>query len=386
MEITAPRHEADLAEYARLAHRAFATELTDLEVLHTHGAVRLALDGQRVIGGVTALPVGQFFAGAALSSCCISTVCVAVDQRGRGVARRLLEHVTAEQRAAGAVISSLWTPSLGLYRRWGWELAGSATTGQLPIDAFAPPVRHGYRVADVTESAEHPLQRSLARTWHGPVDRPAWWWTWKYPDTTTGPRLYEISDPDGRARALVGCSRTRTGPWGHELEITDYWAGDPEAAGLANAFISDQRSQAATVRFQPGTQPLLAPHLWTTDQYTTSQQVWHPWMLKLLDPAGAIEQRPWPEAATGHLDLRLLGPSGAEEHLSFDIASGKATAVTGRNPRVTLPTGLFTSWYAGSASTEHLLQWGEADGVTEEDRQLLTAMSGSHHTWLPDLF
>ncbi|WP_328687622.1 GNAT family N-acetyltransferase [Streptomyces phaeochromogenes] len=386
MEITAPRHEADLAEYAALAHRAFATELTDLEILHTHGAIRLALDGQRVIGGVTALPVRQFFAGAALSSCCISTVCVAVDQRGRGVARRLLEHVAAEQKATGAVISSLWTPSLGLYRRWGWELAGSATTSQIPIDALTPTVRHDYQVAEVTKTAAHPLHRSLASAWHGPVDRPDWWWKWKYPDTPTGPQLYEISDLDGQARALVGYSPTRTGPWGHELEITDYWAQDPDAAGLANAFISNQRSQATTVRFQPGTLPPLAPYLWTADQYTATQHVWHPWMLKLLDPAGAIEQRPWPEAATGHLDLRLLGPAGTEQHLSFVIEAGKAATVTGRNPRLTLPASLFTSWYAGSISTEHLLQWGKADNVTKEHRLLLAAMSGSHHAWLPDRF
>ncbi|MFE3413415.1 GNAT family N-acetyltransferase [Streptomyces mirabilis] len=386
-QITAPRDDDDLAQYARLAHQAFAIDFDDLDVLRVHGTVRLAVSGSRVVGGVTALPVGQFFGGTELPACCLSTVCVAADQRGQGVARRMVEHAVAEQRESGAVVSSLWTPSIGLYRRWGWEVAGTTSAHSFPMDFFVRGVLRDFGVTELTDPAEHPLQRRLAADgWNGPVDRPTWWWKWKYPQDDPDSQLFALTGTDGTTRAVVGYTRKSQAPWGHALEITDYWAADPVAVDLANAFIGVHRSQAVTVRFRHGVLPDPPALLWGSDQYAGSHQHWHPWMLRLLDPRGALARRSWPGHATGRLDLRLVHPDGSEEDLLVTVEAGAADAVAGGTGRLTLPVTLLASWYSGALSTDRLLRWTAGDSVTREDRRLLVAMSAGARAWLPDLF
>ncbi|MFD9440600.1 enhanced intracellular survival protein Eis [Streptomyces sp. NPDC060006] len=391
-QITAPRDDDDLAQYARLAHQSFAIDFDDLDVLRVHGTVRLAVSGPRVLGGVTALPVRQFFGGTELPACCLSTVCVAADQRGRGVARRLVEQAVREQRESGAVVSSLWTPSMGVYRRWGWEIAGTTSTYGFPMDFFVrDALRRGalrdFAVTELMDPTEHPLHRRLAADgWNGPVDRPAWWWKWKYPQADPDSQLFALAGADGGTHALVGYTRKNEAPWGHALEVTDYWAADPAAVDLANAFIGSHRSQAVAVRFRHGVLPDPATLLWGSDQYSGSHQHWHPWMLRLLDPRGALVRRSWPEHAFGRLDLRIVHPDTSEEDLLVTVEAGSADVVTGGTGRLRIPVTLLASWYSGALSTDRLLRRSAADDATREDRRLLVAMSAGSRAWLPDLF
>ncbi|MGW4380971.1 GNAT family N-acetyltransferase [Kitasatospora sp. NPDC004531] len=383
MEITAPRDEDDLAQYTALSDTVFAAALRP-SVLAAPAQVRVAVEAGRVVGGLIVLPMSQYYGGTPLPAAGLSTVCVAADRRGRGVAGALITETLREQAAAGAVVSPLWTPALGFYRRWGWDVAGDAWTLDRPIEAFAPTAAP-YRVADVTGgSPGTDLYERIAVRWNGPVERDGAWWRRRYPSDSPG-TLHRIDAPDGTPRALVGWRRTRLPDgWGHRLDITDYWADDPQAAALADAFIGAQRSQARSVRFLPGTLPALPEHLWRTAQFNSEGRLHHPWMARLLDPARALAATHWPAAARGRLALSLTRPDGAAQALRITVEDGRATAEPGHlDEGPALPVGLFTSWFTGAIGTDDLRH---RTGADHHALDLLAAMGGQRRPWLPDLF
>lgn len=182
-EATAPRDESDWEGYRRVMARSYGgdEELWRgwLAAVRDHAIVRVAAEGGRVVGGATVLPAGQWFGGRVVPAAAVAGVCAAPEARGRGVAAALLRALAAAAREAGLLVSPLWPSRTTVYRRWGWEIAGLAHGHTIALPALAGLRGQGEPVLDPGPEIR-PLQPALAEGWNGPLDRPEWWWPWRY--------------------------------------------------------------------------------------------------------------------------------------------------------------------------------------------------------------
>lgn len=371
--ITAPRGDADWAGYERLATASFGKPATNVAVFREHGLARVVLDGGEVIAGATALLAHQYFGGRAVPAGCVSLVCVSPEHRGRGVAAELIADLVAQLRARGCVVASLWTPSTGVYRRWGWEVAGIGRQWTVPTRSLRQAKHTGHRVVPGLVPAARDLHDEVASRWDGAVRRPDWWWRWKYP-STSDQSTYRLVDADGEVRGFVAYRRKLVEPWGYHLEVSDCWAADHDALAGVYDFLGGHATLSDQVTFTRAALPAMPSFLWRLDQHDAVDRGWYPWMIRVLDVPAALRARGWPAGVTGRLDLEI----GATGRVVLD----GSTVSEGGTGRVRLSEGDFAAWYAGALDAARLRELG----CDPEDVDLMTALASGRGPWLPDTF
>ncbi|WP_327046378.1 GNAT family N-acetyltransferase [Microbispora sp. NBC_01189] len=95
-----------------------------------------AFDGPRLVGAARINPYVQWWHGRPLSMGGVASVTVAPEDRGRGVARALMEAAVERCAALGHVVSALYPATTPLYRSVGYEHAGGMTRITLPAEAL----------------------------------------------------------------------------------------------------------------------------------------------------------------------------------------------------------------------------------------------------------
>jgi predicted acetyltransferase len=110
--------------------------------LVAHGRCLGAFIGDRPAGAAMFHDMRQWWCGRAVPMAGVSSVKVAPEDRGRGVARRLMTALLDEVAARGYPLSALYPATMPLYRSLGWELAGAQYTAVIPARSLrdlAPP-------------------------------------------------------------------------------------------------------------------------------------------------------------------------------------------------------------------------------------------------------
>jgi len=91
-----------------------------------------AFDGDRPAAAATFHDMRQWWCGRPVPMAGVGGVMVAPEDRGRGVARRLMAALLDEMAARGYPLSALYPATMPLYRSFGWELAGARETAVIP--------------------------------------------------------------------------------------------------------------------------------------------------------------------------------------------------------------------------------------------------------------
>lgn len=376
--IAAPRDDRDWVAYRRIAAHSFGASAEHVTTFREHGMTRLVLAGGEVIAGATALLTHQYFGGRAVPAGAVSMVCVAPEHRGRGVAAALIDDLATMMRAHGCLVTSLWTPSTGVYRRHGWAVAGVGREWTVQARSLRAAKRTDHRVVPGAGPGVRDLHERVAARWNGPVRRPEWWWRWKYP-STEDVSAYHLADPAGRVCAFVAYRREPAAPWGHRVVVTDCWAADHDALTGVYDFLGGHATLADHVTFTRSTLPAMPSFLWRLDQHDATDQGRYPWMIRVLDVAAALRARGWPAGVRGDIGFLV----GAAHRVTLH-ADGPGTTVTaGGDGRVRLSEGDFAAWYAGALDAGRL---GELVTSAPEDIELMTALTSGRGPWLPDTF
>ena len=144
------RPDDDLDAYLDLGERSFGPRSpaerdqwrrSTAEVIE-QGRCLGAFDGGRLVGSAVIQDMRQWWCGRAVPMAGISSVQVAPEDRGRGIARRLMAAVLDEVAARSYPLSVLYPATMPLYRSLGWELAGVRDTALIPARSLrdlAPP-------------------------------------------------------------------------------------------------------------------------------------------------------------------------------------------------------------------------------------------------------
>jgi predicted acetyltransferase len=91
-----------------------------------------AFDRDRPAAAAVFHDMRQWWYGRAVPMAGVASVKVAPEDRGRGIARRLMAAVLAEVAARGYPLSALYPATMPLYRSLGWELAGARYVAVIP--------------------------------------------------------------------------------------------------------------------------------------------------------------------------------------------------------------------------------------------------------------
>lgn len=394
IEVRAPRGENELARLADVTYQSFAGfgqpfERTTawLGEFGDDGLRACFVDGE-VVGGLGVLRFGQWFGGRSVPSAGISVVSMAPEQRGGGVATHMMNEVLRGLAGEGLPLSVLYPSTYGLYRKSGYETAGSRIHYQIKIEELGR-VRSSRRLRPMT-AADRPhviaLHADRARRHNGVVDRREAQWRRIFdygPDRTYSYVL------DGRSKrcpieAFIVFNQLGENRGPAHMMVRDMAAATPDAARAVLAFICGHATMFATVRFESGHIELItlqAPEEYVEISHRTL------WMLRILDVSGALQARGWPRGAAGELHLSLADDLFKHNRGKFvlTVADGAATVRKGGKGTLALDVRALASMYSSLLSPLQLQLMGQASGSPDELALAATLFAGPA-PWMNDRF
>ena len=389
--IRAPTTDGHWAEFTAIEGQAFATTHEDtaryIAAVRPSAIARFAFDGNRVVGGALAFACEQHIGGRLVPAGAVASVCVAPEHRGKGLGRSVMRAIVDAMADEGLALSSLWPSSVAFYRGLGWELAGHVNQFTVPADALRGLPATGDPVADPALDEVRALRSSLATRWCGPIERPEWWWMWRLPKPPDD-RAYRYGWREDGALTGFVAYRQRTAAdrmWGFDVWVSDFWAATSGALnGLAGLLGSDA-PLSPKIRFDYGALPDVPDLVWRLPELDLETSGTNGWMLRVLDPAAALERSGWPEHIDERIAIEVAGVDQPATRLVAEIANGRADVSPGTRSGVRIEAGAFAAWYSGALPATRAAALGLASG-SQSDLAVLDALTADRRPWLPDMF
>lgn len=399
-----PVEYADQPDYTRLGGEAFGTPgggrpVPTREEWEAAGFREWgAFDDDSLAARLRVYGFTSWFHGARVPTAGVAGVAVEPERRGSGHLGRLFDAALEQAREHGEVISTLFPSAPGIYRGLGYEVVGSFDDVDVPLlnlNRVAAPDgvvtrRAGIADFDTMVAVHH----RWAATQNGPVSRaekPFWTPPEKFFADYTGVTL-AIDTTQGAAGEVIGFASWIRGegytPATALMEVDDLIALTPDAARALWRTLGSFSTVVGTARVSTsGLDPawLVLPDL------TSTVHSAHPYMLRVLDVAGALggvrsplEGARVPFAVRGAHDLDgawTLTVSDGVTHLERDAL---AVEDAHHERPVLSPNGL-ALLYAGAQSAANLRLAGHLTGAPDHDTTL-TALLPHRQLHVRDYF
>ncbi|MBJ6759451.1 GNAT family N-acetyltransferase [Myxococcaceae bacterium JPH2] len=362
-DFSPPRDEQEQAAVADIVAQAFAMSPADsLALVQRVGAAgyRVLREGGSVASTLSYLRMGQWLGGRSVPMVGVGSVGVSPAHRGSGVATRMMQALLREVRAEGVPLSVLYPATQPLYRRVGYELAGSrfevrVRAGDLELGERSLSVRP---VRPSDEAAIVECYRRVARHRQGWLDRGVNAWSRVRQPRGEVAYGYVVEGASGVEGYVYLVRRAPPPPLlRQEIFLTDLVASTPEAARRLLRFLGDHRSLVHEIAWFGGSND---PLLMLLREQTYQVKLHMHWMLRLVDVRGAMEARGWPEEVSGALHLEVEDDVFAENRGRFvlEVSGGSARVRAGGEGRMRLHVRDLASLYTGFQSAEALRQVG----------------------------
>ena len=341
----------------------------------------------RAAAQVQVLPLVQNFGGRFVKSGGVSSVVVAPEYRGQGLASTVMRAALEAMREGGDAISSLYPANLRLYRGVGWELAGSAAIRQIHsrhlmlLDrANSGDVRRA-EPADLPEIRE--CYRRVALGVPGMHDGESRWW--ELENEFSKYYVYVAQDTSGDVRgALVYEQLSDPGGGYYRIHVHRVFGENRRAIAALWWMLGTSSSQAGEVYYPaPPEDPLalLLPEPRIATRYA------HQWMLRVIDAGQAVLQRGFPAGVEAEVEFELededlLANAGAWR---LSVSGGAGRLERTPKARLRLGIGAFSSWYSGWSDATTLERAGLVDDPGDEGA-LLDACFAGRTPWMMDEF
>lgn len=248
-------------------------------------------DGDVLAARVVGREYETWWDGAAIPTCGIAGVTVAAEYRGRGLLEPLFTEVLGEARARGEVISTLFPTAPGIYRRFGYELIGSADAVEVPTAAAAA-VRPGVGITTSRATvADVPAIRAVYDAWaaaqRGPLSRRGV--SFPATDDEVIAAFTGVTVAREASGAVVGYASWTRGPQeGDDLHVQDLLALTPDAYRELWRVLGSFASVIGTIKLE--TSGADAARL-VLPSATWRQVETEGYMLRVDDVAGAFSAR-----------------------------------------------------------------------------------------------
>jgi predicted acetyltransferase len=360
------------------------TRVEELRVLEEDGT-RLGLllaRGQPVRWGGRPVPASQ-----------LSGLSVPAEHRGRGVATELLRAHLAELHERGAAISTLFPAAVALYRRAGYEYAGTVTLYEAAARHLPVGWPEGWRARSVPSDDPAPLAEPFARVVrerNGQVERDADWWRhFLLADRGSGPpQAFVVDGPDGpdgwailNVSSDLAASEVRT-----SVQVVDWGAASEPGWRSLLTLAAGFSSLAATVHWKgPDPEPLA---LLVAEQ-DIRQLRQDRWMARVVDVPGAFAARGYPSGLRGRITIAVSDDScpwvDGTWTIEVDGGEGKAVRVGDDASLRTTAAGL-AALYAGYHDPRDLASLGVVGGLGPAEIEFLQALHAGPKPWSADYY
>lgn len=312
-----PARPADAAVIARELSLAFGFSAERAaEYIENIGLTtfRVLIGSAGVAASASLVPTGHFFGGRSVPAVNICHVAIAPQWRGQGLARFLLSELETEALSNGAAMATLFASARPVYRKSGYELAGSeviyeAETSALPARASAS---FQAITGDIAEHLSEALS-SRAAIHNGLLDRAPQHWRELLATPHHALAAYAIDGDVHKGYVLIDTADENC------LILRDWHASDGGAAEAILSFASDFRTVYPKLRWHGASQDDLVFAMPDKGWSLIHQE---DWMAKLIDPEKALALRGY-ECEDASMDFTLIDAKG-ERRFGLTVSGGKA--------------------------------------------------------------
>lgn len=340
----------------------------------------LQADGE-LIGGLVFLPLRQWYGGQPVTMTGIGSVAIAPHHRGKGESSKLLRRSLEELQDAGIALSVLYPATQGLYRKWGYEVAGSWVRWQLDC-ANLPRWQPCLDIAPIplTPEAIQPIYDRYAPLHNGHLDRSAGVWRLLQQSADAyAYRLGSAADPQGYL--IYQQDRTEAGT---QISLRDWVTLSPAALQTSWAFLAQHQLQVDTLVWQGSP---VDSRLVLLPEQTAKVKRHRSWMIRILNVEAALTQRGYGMDLDRELHFQVTDSLFAANNDRFclQVSQGRGHIHRGGRGELRLSIGALAPLFSGFLTPLQLQQLGYLDG---DDRSLTIAqaMFQGHHPWMVDFF
>ncbi|QSG14905.1 GNAT family N-acetyltransferase [Halapricum desulfuricans] len=286
----------------------------------------------------------------------IAAVSSPPEHRRSGNVKRLLAGLLSESRDRGFGLAALWPFEHAFYRQFGWAIADRYTTYELPPEQLAAAgttARGTYeRVGpDDWERLER-AQRAHGEGTTLSMERSEQWWR----DRTFGddpPWAYAWRDGSD-LRGYVTYAFESAG--GNDvLRAEDFSAADRDARDHLLGLLGTHDSQVARVELTLAEEAALLDRV--TDPDAVSCSIHAGPMIRVTDPALALESCPYPDGITARVVFEVTDPMGDDRlpdsddvhsRIELSVEGGAGTCEpTQADPDATVDAGTLAQLLVG---------------------------------------
>ncbi|MFM9995517.1 MAG: enhanced intracellular survival protein Eis [Phycisphaerales bacterium] len=386
--------DADIKSVARLISLCFSGPVERTEEWARSAGVeniRVLRDGAAPPGAcLLRLPMGQFFGGRSVPMVGIAGVAVGPEDRGRGLAREMMERAVVELAAEGVPLSGLYASTQALYRQVGFEQCGHWCRVTLPVAKIGVRER-AQSVRELTDADTPAIEacyRAFASRFNGPLDRGAYVWGRIRKHRDEAFRPFGVFDEAGRLEGYLFLAQRRKDDTGRQdLHLTDLAFLTARAGRRLLTLLADYSTIVDDATFHAGpAHPVLA--LMPMQSYEVRRREY--WMLRVLSVKGALEARGYLASVSGRFTLNIedevvpansgawtVRAEGGRAAVSRGAAAGAPTLRCGVGGLAAIYTGYFTGREAALA--------GLVEGA-DDALDAATAIFSGGTPWMADMF
>lgn len=293
----------------------------------------------------------------------------------------MLAALMRELHEEGAALCTLYASNMPLYRKVGFEVAGSrclydvdlaALSGERPRSAEL--VRVSLDDLDPSQPlppALRPVEESYCRAAiasAGLLDRTAFFWREKLAPPARDVDLYLLGQ-----HGYVASRHAK----GDLLQVMDWCVEGPEGQAALLWFLAGQRANWKTARLYGSPfEPLslaVRDGGWGLASLT-------PWLMRIIDVRKALAERAYPSELSGTLSLGIADPLLDANHSGFRLTldSGKATVerCAAETCHVQLDIGALAPLYSGHATAAQLARAGRLSGAADSVARTARVFAG----------
>lgn len=384
--IAATHEHAALIDILTHAFAADAAGYADFFKRTGYDNLRAATRDGEVVGAATLIEMGMFFGGRSVPLAGVAGVAVRPDVLRQGVATALMARLVNELAERGIALSALYASTASLYRKVGYEAAGTRNIAtllarEIPFAERDLQVRQA-KAADA--EAVHALYRRFAASRPGFLDRGAYIWP-RVTQARFGVAAHGLLvESDGDLEGYLYYRKVPGSVDRHHLHVTDLVATTPRAIRRVWTILRDLGTMLDSIVIPTSaTDPF---HMALIDP-RHEMKFNEAWMLRIASLPAAIAARGWPEGleARLHLDVADDVVTSNAGRWTIAISDGKATAERGGTGAVAIDIRGLASLYAGYASPSTLATIGLLDADPVHYAALAAPFAGPV-PWMRDHF
>jgi predicted acetyltransferase len=347
--------------------------------------LRIIHQNEQIAGGLALISMSQWWGGVSVPMTGIAAVGIACEYRGTGGAIALMQHTVKELYANGVPISVLYPATQRLYRKAGYEQAGSACVWEIPAESIQVreqllPVKS---VVPINLEVFYDLYHKQATLNNGYLDRNQFMWEGIskpfQKETLYAYIIGHTNQPEGYI--IFSQHRDKDGTI---LRIRDWVVLTTAAAQTFWSFIGNHRSQIDKIRWRSSPVDFLS--LLLPEQTAKIKHISR-WMLRVIDVVKALEKRGYPASIQTELHLEVEDDLIAENNGKFilSVTNGRGEVTKGGKGELKLDIKGLAPLYTALFTPQQLQITGKLQ-ATETSLDTASQIFAGSSPWMADYF